>query len=124
EAGPLKKKVMGIVTDPTPVEAPKDPDTSTIFALYKLFATAEERAEMEQRFRAGGYGYGDAKKALLEKVEGKFGPLREKRRDWLARSDDLEDVLAQGAQRARAVAAPLMERIRDAVGLRQTPRFK
>jgi len=124
EAGPLKKKIMGIVTDPTPVEAPKDPDASTIFALYKLFATSEERAEMESRFRAGGYGYGEAKKALLEKVEGKFGPLREKRRDWLSRSSDLEDVLAQGAQRARAVAAPLMERIREAVGLRRAPRFK
>jgi tryptophanyl-tRNA synthetase len=122
EPGPLKKKIMGIVTDPTPVEAPKDPDKSTIFALYKLFATPEERQEMENRFRAGGYGYGEAKKALLGKVEQRFGPLREIRRDWLSRPDDLEDVLSQGAKKARAVAAPLLERVREAVGLKPKPR--
>ncbi len=113
----LKRKIMSIVTDPTPVEAPKDPDRSTIYALYTLFATEEERAEMASKFRAGGYGYGDAKKALHEKVETKFGPLREKRRDWLARPSDIEDVLAIGAERARATAHPLMERVRSAVGL-------
>ncbi len=118
----LKKKIMSIVTDPTPVEAPKDPDKSTIFALYSLFATDDERAEMAAKYRAGGYGYGDAKKALLEKIEAKFGPLREKRRAWLARPDDLEDVLAQGARKARAAADPLMERVRSAVGLRARPR--
>src|SRR5262249_6599057 len=64
----LRKQVMGIVTDSTPVEAPKDPATSTLFALYRLFASGAERAEMEQRFRAGGYGYGEAKKALLART--------------------------------------------------------
>jgi tryptophanyl-tRNA synthetase len=118
----LKRKIMSIVTDPTPVEAPKDPDKSTIYALYTLFATDDERTQMAAKFRAGGYGYGDAKKALHEKVEGLFGPLREKRRDWLARPRDLEDVLAIGANRARATAHPLMERVRSAVGLTSRPR--
>lgn len=113
----LKKKIMSIVTDPTPVEDPKDPDRSTIYSLYSLFATDEEKSEMADRFRAGGYGYGEAKKALLEKVESKFGPLREARKNYLSRPQDLEDVLAEGARRARLVAQPLMEKVRTAVGL-------
>ncbi len=118
----LKKRILSIVTDPTPVEAPKDPHRSTIYALYTLFATPAESEEMAAKFRAGGYGYGDAKKALHEKVESKFGPLREKRSDWLARPDDLEAVLAAGAKRARAEAMPLLERVREAVGLRKRTR--
>jgi tryptophanyl-tRNA synthetase len=122
DAKTLKKRVMSIVTDSTPVESPKDPARCTVFALYALFASPEERADMVARYRAGGYGYGDAKKALLEKIEGKFGPLREKKRELLSRPDDLEDVLADGAARARESAGPLMERVRTAVGLRPRSR--
>src|ERR1700724_1019033 len=68
EGNPLKKTVMGIVTDSTPVEAPKDPERDTVFALYSLFATEAEQAALAARYRAGGMGYGEAKKALLEKV--------------------------------------------------------
>jgi tryptophanyl-tRNA synthetase len=117
EPKPMRKRVMGIITDSTPVEDPKDPDSCTVFILYSLFATDEERESMARRYRDGGYGYGEAKKALLAKIEETFGPLREKRQDWLKRTDDLEDVLARGAERARACAGPLLERIRDAVGL-------
>src|SRR5207302_4173924 len=84
EGNALKKTVMGIVTDSTPVEAPKDPDTSNVFALYSLFATEEEKAALAQRYRAGGMGYGVAKTALLEKIDAHFGPAREKRKQLAA----------------------------------------
>ncbi|MGQ0723371.1 MAG: tryptophan--tRNA ligase [Candidatus Eiseniibacteriota bacterium] len=118
----LKKRVMSIVTDSTPVESPKDPEHCTVFALYSLFASPEEKADMAAKYRAGGYGYGDAKKALLAKIEDKFGPLRERKRELAARPDDLEDVLADGAARARESAGPLMERVRTAIGLRPRSR--
>src|SRR5438874_7901503 len=79
EGKPLKKAVMGIVTDSTPVEAPKDPDQDTVFALYSLFATDEERAALAERYRAGGLGYGEAKGMLLAKIDERFGPARERR---------------------------------------------
>ncbi len=116
DAKPLKKRVMSIVTDSTPVEEAKDPDACTVYQLYSLFATPEERVEEAERYRAGGYGYGDGKKALLAKVEEKFGPLRDVKKDWDSRPDDLEDVLRDGAARAREAAGPLMERLRAAVG--------
>jgi tryptophanyl-tRNA synthetase len=118
----LKKRVMGIVTDSTPVEDPKDPEKDTVFAIYRLFADEGERAEMERRYREGGMGYGEAKKALLAKIEELVGPARERREDWLSRPDDLEDVLRAGAARARESAGPLMERVRAAVGLPERPR--
>ena len=74
EPKPLRKRIMGIVTDSTPVEDPKDPDRCTVFALYRLFATPDETEEMASRYRAGGMGYGEAKKALHEKVEALVGP--------------------------------------------------
>ncbi len=122
EPAQMKKRVMSIVTDSTPVEQPKDPDKCTVFALYRLFATPEERDAMAARYRAGGMGYGEAKKALLEKVEAAFGPAREKRREWLARPADLDAVLADGARRARETSRPLLERVREAAGIRGRPR--
>lgn len=118
----LRKKIMSIVTDSTPVEDPKDPENDTIFALYSLFATEEERDALAARYRAGGMGYGDAKKALHEKVEALVAPARDRRNEWLARPKELEDVLAQGARRAREAAGPLMERAREAVGFPKRPR--
>jgi tryptophanyl-tRNA synthetase len=124
EPKPLRKRIMGIVTDSTPVEDPKDPDKCTVFALYKLFATDAERAEMGRRYREGGMGYGEAKKALLSRIEETFGPLRERKRELAARPDDLEDVLARGADRARKHAGPLLERVREAVGFRPRTRSR
>jgi tryptophanyl-tRNA synthetase len=122
EPSKMKKRVMSIVTDSTPVEEPKDPASCTVFALYRLFASEEERAEMERRYRAGGMGYGEAKKALLEKIEAAFGPAREKRRQWLERPDDLQDVLAGGARRARDAVRALLEVVRETVGFTRRPR--
>ena len=112
----MKKRIMGIVTDSTPVEDPKDPDGCTVYQLYALFASEAERDEEAARYRAGGYGYGDGKKALLAKIEETFGPYRESKIAWDTRPDDVEDVLREGAKRARAAAGPLMERVRTAVG--------
>ena len=112
----VKKKIMSIVTDSTPVEAPKDPTNNTIFQLYSLFATAEQKAEMEQSFRAGGVGYGEYKKQLLAAFLEYFGPLRERRAELEQDMGTVEDVLAEGARKARAVARETLDRVRTAVG--------
>ncbi|HET6229065.1 MAG TPA: tryptophan--tRNA ligase [Longimicrobiaceae bacterium] len=114
----LKKKVMSIVTDSTPLEDPKDPEGSLIIALYRLFASADEVAEMEADFRQGGMGYGDFKKRLLERIWTFYAPMREKREQLAARPDDVEDILRAGAARARAIAGETLERVHQAVGLR------
>lgn len=112
----VKKKIMSIVTDSTPVEAPKDPAGNTIFQLYSLFATPEQKAEMEASFRAGGTGYGEYKKQLLAAFLEYFGARRERRAELEQDMSTVEDVLAEGAKKARAVAAETLERVRTAVG--------
>ena len=113
----IKKKIMGIVTDSTPMEQPKEPDGNSIYELYKLFATPEEAAEMAAKFRAGNYGYGHAKKELYAIYERTFAPFREKREKLAADPDYVEDVLRDGAARARAEAAKTMDKVRTAVGI-------
>ena len=116
-SGSIKKKVMGIVTDSTPMEQPKEPEGNSIYELYKLFATKEEVEEMARNFRAGGYGYGHAKKALLEAYHRLFDPFRAKREELAKDPAALEDILQAGARRARAAAALTMDKVRQAVGL-------
>ena len=108
---------MKIVTDSTPVEDPKNPDTCNVFALYKLFATPDELAEMRQIYLAGGTGYGHAKQALYEKYEAYFAEMRERRKELLAKPEMVEEVLREGARRARATAETIMAPIRAAVGI-------
>jgi tryptophanyl-tRNA synthetase len=112
----VKKKIMGIVTDSTPVEAPKDPTNNTIFQLYSLFATPEQKAEMEASFRAGGTGYGEYKKQLLASFLEYFGARRERREELAQDMGYVEDVLVEGAKKARVVARETVDRIRNAVG--------
>ena len=112
-----KKKIMGIVTDSQPMEAKKEPDGNSIYELYKLFATKEEVDQMAANFRAGGYGYGAAKKELLNAYHRLFDPFKERREHLAKDSDALEDILREGARRAREAAAPQMEKVRKAVGL-------
>lgn len=117
---PLKqarKAIMRIVTDSKTVEEPKDPDDSTIFALYKLFATDEQRDALAERFRAGGMGYGDAKKDLFALYEDFFQAVRQRRTELEQRPDYIESVLEQGATRARAVVRETLQKARVAVGL-------
>ena len=117
DAKSIKKKVMGIVTDSTPMESPKEPEGNSIYELYRLFATKEEASAMADAFRAGGYGYGTATKALLEAYHRLFDPFRERREALAKDPSSLEDILKDGAARARAAAAPTMEKVRAAVGL-------
>lgn len=113
----IKKKVMSIVTDSKGLEEPKEPEGNSIYELYKLFATPEETAEMADSFRKGGYGYGHAKKALLEAYHRLFDPFRAKREELAKDPATLEDILREGGRRAREAAAPTMEKVRKAVGL-------
>jgi tryptophanyl-tRNA synthetase len=121
EGKPLKQRVMSIVTDSTPLGSPLNPETCNVYALYSLFADDREKAEMAARYRAGGIGYGDAKKALLAKIDACFGPARERRKELAARPDYVEDVLRAGGRRARAVAEETMALVREAVGMPAHP---
>jgi tryptophanyl-tRNA synthetase len=112
-----RKRIMSIVTDSTPVETPKDPARSTVFQLYSLFATKNEIAEMRDRFKKGGTGYGDFKKQLFEKLWEYFAPMRKRREEILADKSYIDNVLKRGAKRANQVAEQVMERVRGAVGL-------
>ena len=113
----MRKRVMSIVTDSSPVEAAKDPDGSTIFQLYSLFATKEETAVMREAFRRGGTGYGDFKKQLFAKLWDYFEPMRKRRTEILADPRYVDGVLERGAQHANEVADKVMARVREAVGL-------
>src|SRR6476659_9653100 len=118
EGKPLKKVVMGIVTDTLPPEAPKDPEPRIPYQLYKLFAIPDEAAELANRYRAGGLGDGTAKQMLLEKIDSFFGPFREKRKQLAADRGYVDDVLRDGEKRARAEAQKTMDLVRSATGLR------
>ncbi|OFW61228.1 MAG: tryptophan--tRNA ligase [Actinobacteria bacterium RBG_16_64_13] len=120
EGSALKKKVMSIVTDSAPVEAPKDPAESTPFLLLSMIASEEETAEWEARYKAGGMGYGEVKKRLLELIDGYFAPFRERRRELEKDPAYVLDVLREGGMRARAVAQQVMRRVREATGLPTT----
>ena len=113
----VKRKIMGIVTDSTPVEAPKDPESNTVFQLYRLLAKPADVEAMRESFLAGGTGYGDYKKQLLSAFLEYFGPARERRAGYEADMSYVEDVLAEGARKARAVARETLDRVRTAVGV-------
>ena len=112
----LRKTVMKIVTDSTPPEAPKDPDKSLIFDLYKLFAKPDQVAELRERYESG-IGWGDAKGALAEVLEATVAEPRKIYDELMADRPRLDRLLAQGAEKARAYAAPVLARVRKAVGI-------
>lgn len=115
EESVIKKQVMGIKTDSTPVEAPKKPET--VFHLYALFASLKEQNELEKKYSTGGFGYGEAKKLLLEKILDYFGPFRKKRIELQKDLGYVDDVLKIGAQKARALAQKTMDTVRAKTGL-------
>ena len=113
----LRKKIMGIKTDSTPVEAPKPTEGSVILALHKLVASEADHRGMENDFLAGGVGYGDLKKRLFAAVWEYFAPFRAKRAEIEADPGHVEKILAAGAEKAGAVAGSVMSRVRGAVGI-------
>ena len=113
----MRRRVMSIVTDSTPVEMPKDPARSTIFQLYSLFASKNEIGGIREQFQKGGTGYGDFKKQLFEKLWNYFAPMRKRRKEILADKSYIDDVLARGAKRANEIADQVMQRVRTAIGL-------
>jgi len=115
----VRKKIMKIVTDSTPVEDPKNPDKCNVFALLKLVALPDELAEWENKYRNGGMGYGQAKERLAELMIDYFKPFRQKRTELENNIDYVKEVLSNGAERAKAVARETLEKARQAVGLRR-----
>lgn len=120
EGEELKRKVMSIVTDSTPLEDPKDPESDNVFGLISLFADEESRRRIADQYRAGGYGYGHAKKELLRLIDEEFGEARERRRELAARPDYAKDVLRDGAAKGRSRAQELMNQVRESIGLVRT----
>ncbi|MBX9585296.1 MAG: tryptophan--tRNA ligase [Gemmataceae bacterium] len=131
EGKALKSAVMGVVTDSTPVDAPKNPETCNAFALYKLFATGEEQDRLADLYKnpmrdaesRGGrpFGYGDAKTMLLQKIDAALAPARERRKQLARDPGYVEEVLQAGAKRAREVARVTMQLVRRAVGTADRP---
>ena len=113
----LRKLVNRIVTNSQTVEEPKDPESCNVFALYKRFSTAAEQAELAARYRAGGMGWGEAKAALFEKLNAEIGPMRETYDALMADKGYIDKVLADGADRARALAGEKLRILRNAVGV-------
>jgi tryptophanyl-tRNA synthetase len=113
----LRKKIMSIKTDSKGVEEPKDPETCSIFTLYKLFASDEQQAALAAKYRAGGMGYGEAKQALYDGAMAVFGPAFERRAQLAANPDTVRDILRDGAKKARAKAAQVLDKARAACGL-------
>ncbi len=121
EGKQLKQAVMSMKTDSRGVDEPKDPDTCSVYQLYRLVAQPEAAADMADALRRGGYGYGDAKKALLAAIDERFGAARERRRQLASDPDALEQILGDGGRRARAEAQAVVARAREAVGLAGRP---
>ncbi len=114
----IRKKIMSIPTDSTPMEDPKDPDKCNIFALFKLFSNEQQVADLAAKYRAGNFGYGHAKQALFEAYMDYFAPMRRRREELEKEPGYIDEVLRKGAEKANAVAAQTMDEVYRAVGLR------
>ena len=112
-----RKRVMRIVTDSTPVEAPKDPTKCNLFAIFKLFADEAEREEIARRYREGGLGYGEVKKRLAELINERFEGARSRREELARNPEEVARVFAVGAEKARTAARKTLARVREAAGL-------
>ena len=113
----LKKQVMGIETDSKSLEEPKDPETDKVFAIYKLIASPEETAALEQKYLAGNFGYGHAKTELLNLILTKFAKERELFAYYMNNLSELDEKLQQGADKTRKVASETLKRVRESLGM-------
>lgn len=112
----LRKQIMGIETDSTPLEEPKNPDTDNVFAIYKLIATKEQTAELKEKYLAGGFGYGHAKQALFELITSKFSKERELFNYYVENPEKVEEQLQIGAKKASEIANKVLKRTREKLG--------
>jgi tryptophanyl-tRNA synthetase len=112
----LRKQVMSIQTDSTPLEEPKNPNTDNVFAIYKLLASPEQTEQMRQNYLGGNYGYGHAKQALFELIVEKFGTVREKYNYYMANLAEVDAALKVGSEKASAVANGVLKRVREKLG--------
>jgi tryptophanyl-tRNA synthetase len=112
----LRKQIMGIESDSTPLEDPKNPDTCNVFALYKLLASQDEIAQMRQNYLGGNYGYGHAKQALFELICTKFSTEREKYNYYMSHLEEVDVLLQKGAAKAHEVANSVLNRVRVKLG--------
>ncbi len=112
----LRKTIMSIITDSTALEEPKDPETDTTFKLFSLLATAEETEAMRQNYLNGGYGYGHAKQALYELILRKYAKERELFSYYMLNLQEIDEKLLEGAAKAKAIALPVLQRVRQKVG--------
>jgi tryptophanyl-tRNA synthetase len=112
-----EKRCLQIVTDSTPLEEVKDPDTCNVFVLLKLLAEPAEAEEIAGKYRAGGYGYGHAKSRLAELINDRFAPARQKYAELERNPQFVRDVLREGGRKARQVAEATMQRVREACGI-------
>lgn len=112
----LRKVIMSIVTDSTPIDAPKNPDTDNVFAIYSLLATPEQQQSLRAKYVAGNYGYGHAKQELFELIVEKYAKEREAFNYYMSNLDELENKLKQGENKAREIANDVLSRVRKKVG--------
>lgn len=112
----LRKQIMGIQTDSTPLEEPKNPDTCNVFAIYKLLGSTEEVADLRAKYVAGNYGYGHAKQALYDLMVVKFASEREKYNYYINNLEAVDKLLLEGAAKASAVANGVLKRVREKLG--------
>ncbi len=113
----ILKKCKKIVTDSTPVDEPKNPETDNLFALFKLFAPEDQVAEVDRRYREGGIGYGEVKTRLAEHISARFAEPRERRAEWVAHPEKVAEVRASAADRAKKAARVVLDRARGACGV-------
>ncbi|MFN4951641.1 MAG: tryptophan--tRNA ligase [Flavobacteriales bacterium] len=113
----LRKRIMSISSDSTPLEEPKNPDACNVFNLYQLLAEPSDIQMMRSNYLAGGYGYGHAKQALFELICSKFASERTRYAYYMGNPMEVERILLEGAQRAKAVANPVLKRVRESLGL-------
>lgn len=112
----LRKQIMGIQTDSTSLEEPKNPDTCNCFALYRLLASSEQTEAMRNNYLAGGYGYGHAKQALYELILKKFATEREKYAYYINNLEEVDKFLLEGASKAKNIADGVLQRVREKLG--------
>jgi tryptophanyl-tRNA synthetase len=115
----LRKQIMKIVTDSTPMEEPKNPDTDNVFALYKILANPEQTEALRDKYLAGNFGYGHAKQALYELIIDKFGKEREKYHYYMEHRDEIEAALEKGAEKAEKIAREVLNRTRQKLGFKK-----